>query len=69
MYSVPKGKIRWIRNDEFESDFGGFIPELRDWVETKCGNGSNKTQLNCEKKLQDELALRAYGDAIGSGRR
>jgi hypothetical protein len=100
MYSVPKGKIRWVRNDEFEADFGGFIPELRDWVEARCGNSTDvenrnseglkyethtqqsaaerimrdmsmkkyEAQLDCEKKLQDELALRAYSDTIGSGR-
>ena len=28
MFSVPKGKIQWIRNDEFEADFAGFIPTL-----------------------------------------
>ena len=93
MYSVPKGRIRWIRNDEFGGDFGGFIPDLRDWVNARCDNRTdvegknwddkahaepttaersmsdmskkkNEVQLNCERKLQDELALRAYGDAL-----
>jgi hypothetical protein len=27
MYSVPKGRIRWIRYDEFQADFSGFISE------------------------------------------
>jgi hypothetical protein len=35
--SVPKNRIRWIRNDEFESDFAGFIPELRPLVKATCG--------------------------------
>jgi hypothetical protein len=29
MYAVPKGRIRWIRNDEFQADFSRFVPESR----------------------------------------
>ncbi len=29
MYSVPKNKIQWIRYDEFQADFSGFISESR----------------------------------------
>jgi hypothetical protein len=29
MYSVPKGKILWIRYDEFQTDFEGFISESK----------------------------------------
>jgi hypothetical protein len=77
MYSVPYGKIRWIRNDEFETDFNGFVPELKDWVKTRCGdhrdlNASmddtlkkeNGTEADCERNIQNELALRAYGDVL-----
>jgi hypothetical protein len=93
MYTVPKDSIRWIRNDEFQADFGGFIPELRDWVDNRCDNRTdderknskdntsveqttaersmsdmskkkNEARLRCERKLQDELALRAYGEAL-----
>jgi hypothetical protein len=67
MYSVPKGKIQWIRNDEFAADFGGFIPELRDWVDARCHNRNDMDKKNggdCEKKAQVELAQRAYGDAL-----
>jgi hypothetical protein len=86
MYSVPKGMIQWIRNDEFESDFDGFIPELRSLIGTRCGNGTDfvterpgkadrndqppmerskhETQLDCERKVQDELARGAYGDFV-----
>jgi len=38
MYDVPNRKIRWIRNDEFNADFAGFIPELKDWVAARCDN-------------------------------
>ena len=36
MFSVPKDEIRWISNDDFEADFNGFIPELKDWVDARC---------------------------------
>jgi hypothetical protein len=46
MFSVPKGKLQWIRNDEFEADFAGFIPELRDRVEARCGNRTDVDNKN-----------------------
>jgi hypothetical protein len=87
MYSVPKRMIQWIRNDEFESDFDGFIPELRGLVDTRCGSrtdvvtkwsgeldrsdkpprvehSNHETQLDCERKIQDELARGAYSDVL-----
>lgn len=35
MYSEPGRRIRWIRNDDFETDLDGFIPQLRDWVDAR----------------------------------
>jgi hypothetical protein len=89
MYSVPKGKILWVRNDEFETDFGGFIPELKGLVENRCpdsaarekgkttidqskadiSEGSHVTantgaRIDCERKLQVELAVRAHDDVL-----
>jgi hypothetical protein len=82
MYSVPKGKIQWIRNDEFDADFAGFIPELRDSIRARCGSAgdvekknseqpsdvsikrSQAARLNCERSLQDKLALDAYDSAL-----
>ena len=48
MFSVPKGKIQWIRNDEFEADFAGFIPTLRGWVAARCGSGTDLENKNGE---------------------
>jgi len=75
--SVPKTRMRWIRNDEFQSDFAGFIPELRALEKTKCGNRSAAVGQNnekyqdqidvnerCELELRDELAARALKDAV-----
>jgi hypothetical protein len=36
MFAVPSGRIRWIRNDEFDADLEGFIPELKDKLNAKC---------------------------------
>jgi hypothetical protein len=36
MFSVPKDETRWINNNEFEADFNGFIPGLKDWVDARC---------------------------------
>jgi len=38
MFSVPKDQVRVINEDDFEADFEGYIPELRDWLETNCNN-------------------------------
>jgi hypothetical protein len=35
-YSVPSNEMRWITQDEFDSDLKGFTPELRGWVSAKC---------------------------------
>jgi len=75
--SVPKTRMRWIRNDEFQSDFAGFVPEVRALAKTKCGNGAAAIGRNneksqdpidvkerCESELRDELAARALNDAV-----
>ena len=36
VFSVPPTEIRWITQNEFDSDLRGFIPELKDWVGAKC---------------------------------
>jgi hypothetical protein len=66
MFSVPKGKILWIRDDEFKTDFEGFVPQLKDWVNTKCAPliARDQTKGSCEEEVRNELALRAYSDTI-----
>jgi hypothetical protein len=65
MYAAPRGMIKWITNDEFESDFAGFIPELRTLVDRKCDfeskNAKDPKRIECEGKVQNDLALHAYG--------
>ena len=38
MFSIPKEQVRVIDRDDFKSDFEGYIPELRDWLDAKCNN-------------------------------
>jgi hypothetical protein len=75
MYSTPKNAVRWIRNDDFEADFAGFIPVLRDSVKQQCaterdlsqGNARSKDLIeareNCEIDVQNALASRALAQA------
>ncbi len=47
MFSIPRDQIRWISEDDFKSDFAGFIPELKDWLDARCGNYTNdETRLD-----------------------
>jgi hypothetical protein len=41
MYFEPKRSVEWVRNDEFEADFDGFIPEFRDRVSARCDKPSD----------------------------
>lgn len=36
IYSVPPNEVRWITQNEFDSDLQGFIPELGNWVGPQC---------------------------------
>jgi len=49
MFSVAKDDIQWISSDDFKVDFNGFIPELRDWADAKCG-----TLTAVDKKIWSE---------------
>jgi len=69
MYSVPKHKIQWIRFDEFQAGFRGFIPEVKAWVDAGCAdkidgemNGWEKPnrRRDCESNVEEELAAKSY---------
>ncbi len=46
IYSVPPAKVRWITQDEFDSDLQGFIPELSQWVGANCGHHAIEGKTN-----------------------
>ena len=50
MFGISKNNIRWISDDEVRTDFDGFIPELRDWVDARCDKRSN-----AEKALWEQM--------------
>lgn len=77
MFSIGGDQIKWIGEGDFEADFEGFIPELRDWVDAQCDNRTkeektiwnmlvNKTgaaRTSAEKVMQDAL-LRKYSEQL-----
>ncbi len=77
MYSELGRRIRWIRNDEFEADLDGFIPQLKDWVDARCDKRSDiekndrqapksKTvaeQTRSERSV-DTVPLEDHGEAL-----
>jgi hypothetical protein len=56
MFSTPSDKVLLIRNDEFEADFDGFVPRLKQWAEDRCHAELAKTQRGCELNIETELA-------------
>lgn len=36
MYSVPKDQVQLLAESDIKADIYGFIPELQDWVNTRC---------------------------------
>lgn len=61
MYSTPPNYVRWIRNDEFEKDFAGIIPELKHTLAIRCElTEPQEKQVACETKFQEDLSRGAY---------
>jgi hypothetical protein len=48
MFSISGDQMYWIDRADFEADFWGFIPELKDWVNAKCDK-----RTDVEKRLWD----------------
>ena len=61
MYAVPKESMRWLTPDEIETDFRGFIPQVRGWVKTQCGD-QWKTR-RCKDDVMMGIRLRALQEA------
>jgi len=67
MYTVPKGRILWIRNDEFKSDFEGFIPALRGFVKGRCAAlaAEQKRKSSFDREPRNPLEENALVTRIG----
>jgi hypothetical protein len=50
MFRLSQGDIRWLSHEEIQADFDGFVPELRDWVDTQCDKRSD-TEKNILKQM------------------
>ena len=48
MFSIPKDQVQWINEADFEADFAGVIPELKDWIDSQCDK-----RTDVEKRLDD----------------
>ena len=57
MYAVPKESMRWLTDEEIETDFHGFIPQVRAWVETQCG--VEAATRRCKDEVMMGIRLRA----------
>lgn len=57
MYAVPSERMRWLTDDEIETDFRGFVPSVRDWVRTQCGEDIET--LACKDTVMQGIKIRA----------
>jgi hypothetical protein len=48
VFSVPPNGMRWITQNEFDSDLRGFIPELKDWVGAKCDPHTSEEKISSD---------------------
>ena len=62
MFSIPKDQVRLINEDDFKSDFEGYIPELRDWLDAKCNKLTDVEKVVEQKhRGKKETQRKAYG--------
>jgi hypothetical protein len=62
MYSVPPGRVLWIRNDEFEADFQGLIPEEKIWVDAKCDTFTAEEEKTWLARRDKDQALQSAAE-------
>jgi hypothetical protein len=60
MFSISKDQVRVINEDDFEADFEGYIPELRDWLDAKCNNFTD-VEKTVEKVIEGK---RTHGEKL-----
>lgn len=67
IYEVPKEELRWLSEDEIRADFHGFVPEVREWVRTQCGDAAET--LRCKNDVMTGIRIRALEQAGKDGAR
>ena len=63
MYDVPKERLHWINADDIATDFTGFIPSVRDWVRSECGDDFGTAR--CKEQVMLGIRLRALQNGGG----
>ena len=70
MFSVPSNEVRWITQNELDSDLRGLIPDLKDMVAAKCAGsgtvgaaGKDKGFASSGKQVGDVAACRVQAEA------
>jgi len=53
MFDTKKDEIRWLTKDEISRDFFGLIPELQDWVESRCGKQPQSKYQSTGGRVKD----------------
>ena len=57
MYAMPSDRMRWITDEEIEADFRGFVPQVREWVKSQCGDEAET--LRCKENVMTGIKIRA----------
>lgn len=57
MYAMPSDRMRWITDEEIEADFKGFVPQVREWVKSQCGDEAET--LRCKENVMTGIKIRA----------
>src|SRR5262249_6455813 len=61
MYSIAPNEVRWVTKDEFSSDLGGFIPEMKSLLASKCGEQTQSdAAAKCWTQTRSELSNEAW---------
>jgi hypothetical protein len=65
MYAMPNDRMRWITDEEIEADFKGFVPSVREWVKTQCGDEAET--LRCKEDVMTGIKIRALEQNAKAG--
>ena len=49
--------MHWITQNEFDSDLQGFIPEMKDWVGTRCDSQINEQKSSSANRNAKALSF------------
>ena len=56
-FAKASARMRWITDEEIEADFKGFVPQVREWVRSQCGDEA--MTLRCKEDVMTGIKIRA----------